>query len=289
MILIDTHCHIHESDFPLDRSETLAAAQAAGVEKIICVGTNMTSSRDVVNFAKNHNCHPERSEGSLRNTGDSSSTTQNDKVHIFAIIGIHPHEAQNSLADSFAGPGPAKELESILAGPGPAKEIVGVGEIGLDYFYEYSPREAQIEILNQQIELALKYDLPINFHVRDAFDDFWPIFDGFGGKIRGVLHSYTDNIANMEKALTRGLFIGVNGIATFNREPDLLAVHKKLPLDRMLLETDAPYLAPVPFRGRPNQPSYIPKIVEFLSELRGETPARIAKQTTANAEKLFHI
>jgi len=257
--LIDTHCHIHETDYPLDCGEVLAAAGAAGVEKIICVGTDLQSSRDAVEFAVMHE-------------------------NVFATIGIHPHEAEKTLA----GLGPAKELDAILAGAFLAKKIVGVGEIGLDYYYNHSPRETQIKMLNQQIELALKHDLPINFHVREAFDDFWSIFDSFHG-VRGVLHSYTDNLANMEKALTRGLYIGINGIATFNKEPNLLAVHKELPLDRMLLETDAPWLTPVPFRGHTNQPSYIPKIVEFLAQLRGETYDEIAESTTANAEKLFKI
>jgi TatD DNase family protein len=204
---------------------------------------------------------------------------------VFVTLGVHPHEAEKTLA----GSDPAKELDAILAGSDPAKKIVGIGEIGLDYFYNHSPRETQIKMLNQQIELALKHDLPIAFHVREAFGDFWPILDNFGDKIRGVVHSFTDNVANMEKALARGLFVGVNGIATFNKEPSLLTVYRELPLSRMLLETDAPFLAPVPFRGQPNQPAYIPKIVEFLAELRGETYNEIAGATTRNAEKLFHI
>ncbi|MCL2451588.1 TatD family hydrolase [Candidatus Saccharibacteria bacterium] len=268
MMLIDTHCHIHEADYPLDRNEVLEAARAAGVEKIICIGTDIQSSRDAVDFAN-------------KNKG------------VFATIGLHPHDAK-----TIAGTVLVSELDAILAGTVPAKKmvpassvlakkIVGIGEIGLDYYYNHSPREAQIEALNVQIELALRHNLPINFHVREAFDDFWPIFNNFGGKIRGVLHSFTDNVANMEKALARGLFIGVNGIATFNKDDALTKVHQTLPLNRMLLETDAPFLAPPPFRSKTNQPAFIPKIVEFLAELRGETYEQIAIQTTKNATELF--
>jgi len=256
-MLVETHCHIHEADYPLDREEVLVAARGAGVQKIICVGTDIQSSKDAVEFAAGHD-------------------------DVFAIIGLHPHDAK-TISQTIL----TKNLETILARNDPAKKkVVGVGEIGLDYFYNHSPRERQIEALNVQIELALGHNLPINFHVREAFDDFWPVFDNFRD-IRGVLHCYTDSVANMTRALERGLFIGVNGIATFNKEPELLAVHKTLPLDRMLLETDAPFLAPVPFRGKTNQPAFIPKIVEFLADLRGETYEEIAKITTKNAEKLF--
>ncbi len=254
MNLIDTHCHIHESDYPLDREEVLTASTEAGVTKIICVGTSLESSREAIEFASRHD-------------------------DVFATIGVHPHEAKDGIKGL---------AELITAGPGLMNKVVGVGEIGLDYYYNHSPREVQIKALNQQIELALKHDLPISFHVRDAFDDFWSIFDNFHD-IKGVLHSYTDNTANLEKALSRGLFIGVNGIATFNKNPEQRAMYKAIPLESMLLETDAPFLSPVPFRGKPNQSTFIPKIVDFLTELRGETYDEIAATTTKNAEKLFKI
>jgi TatD DNase family protein len=256
MNLVDTHCHIHESDFPLPVDEVLAAARVADVEKICVVGTSLKSSREAIEFAKNHE-------------------------NIFAILGVHPHEVVAA--------------RTVLI-----KKVVGVGEIGLDYFYEFSPRKQQITALEQQLQIAADHNLPVSFHVRDgakngfsAFDDFWPIFDNFhyenGANLRGVLHSFTDNSANMEKGLARGLYFGVNGIATFNREENLKKVHQTLPLDRILLETDAPYLAPIPFRGQPNQPAFIPKIVEFLSDLRGESYDEIAQKTSENAEKLFGI
>ncbi len=261
-MLIDTHCHIHSDDFPLDSDETMAAAHAAGVDKFLCVGTSLDDSIAAVNFANAHN-------------------------EAFAIIGIHPHGESNDDDSSHLVKDDSSYswLRDLLR---QNQKIVGIGEIGLDYHYTPFDRNAQIELFERQLQIARDFNLPVSFHVREAFHDFWPIIDNFHG-IKGVLHSFTDNVANMEKGLSRGFYVGVNGIATFNREPNLLAAHKSLPPNRMLLETDAPFLSPVPFRGKPNQPSFIPKIVVFLADLRGESYDNIAAQTTGNAEKLFVI
>jgi len=245
-----------------------------------------------VEFAKKHqNCHSGLDpESSLSEEQHKKlkilKQVQDDKAQVFAILGVHPHDAADFAAENL------RELEK-LAAENP-EIVVGIGEIGLDYFYEFSPRAAQQEILEMQLGLALKLDLPISFHVRDdhansgaVWRDFWRILDN--NKIRGVLHSYTDqNRDNLKKALEEGLYIGVNGIATFAKEneQDLWRV---VPLDRMILETDAPFLAPVPFRGRVNRPSFIPKIVEFLSNLRDESYDEIAQATTENAKKLFTL
>lgn len=249
MRLIDTHCHIHESSYSLDREQVIKDAAAVGVTKIICVGTDIESSKQAADFAVEH---------------DS----------VWVIVGVHPHEASHGI----------DQLAELAKKP----KVVGIGEIGLDYYYNHSPRDVQIEMLNRQIELALRNDLPISFHVRDAFNDFWPIFDNFHG-IRGVLHSFTDSIHNMEIGLGKGLFFGVNGIATFNKDPDQSLMYQAIPLERMVLETDAPFLAPKPFRGQTNQPSRIMKIAEFLAELRNEDLDTIANITTANAESVFVI
>lgn len=250
MSLIDTHCHIHEADFPLDHAETLAAAQVAGVTKIICVGTDMQSSLAAVEFAATHD-------------------------DVWSILGVHPHEAKFGIDG----------LESLLTKP----KVVGVGEIGLDYFYNHSPRETQIEMLNQQLELALKYDLPISFHVREAFDDFWPIIDNFAGRARGVVHSFTDSIQNLEQALNRDFMIGVNGIATFNKDPGQHKMYQSIPLERTVLETDAPFLSPSPHRGQTNQPAFVKEIAEFLADLHESEFDEVASKTTAAAERLFGI
>lgn len=246
-MLVDTHCHIHDATYPLDRVQTLARARTAGVEKMICVGTNQQSSRDALVFAAAHD-------------------------GVSAAIGVHPHDTQEGWS----------ELGALFTRP----KLVAVGEIGLDYFYTHSPREVQIEALQAQIELALKYDLPIIFHVREAFTDFWPIFDNFHG-IRGVLHSFTDTESQLEQGLGRGLLIGVNGISTFTKDKSQQKMFASIPLERLLLETDAPFLTPTPFRGRVNEPAFVEQIAAYHMRSREISFEHIAAVTTANADALF--
>lgn len=265
---VDTHCHIQSAgDQGGERTTTglwakasditpasiIDAANSVGVKRLICVGCDAADSRLAADFAAQH-------EG------------------CWASIGIHPHEAK----DYVDGESELVKFAELATQP----KVVAVGECGLDYYYNHSPKADQERILRYQIELAIKHNLPIIFHVREAFDDFWQIFESYEG-IRGVLHSFTDSMANMEKAVKKGLFVGVNGIATFAKGPGQLAVYKAIPLDHLLLETDAPFLAPVPHRGKTNEPRYIPDIAQFLAELRGEKENDIARATTQNALKLF--
>lgn len=248
MQLVDTHCHIHEADYPLDTDQVMRQAADAGVAKMICVGTSERSSRDAVAFANNH-------EGA------------------FAAVGVHPHDTKDGY-DAIA------QL---------AKDrVVAVGEIGLDYFYTHSPRDVQIKALEFQIQAALDNELPVIFHVRDAFDDFWPIFDNFSG-MRGVLHSFTDSQENIDMAFERGLFIGVNGISTFTKDVKQQQLFSQIPLDRMILETDAPFLTPTPYRGTINQPAYVSEVARHHATIRGINPEEVAKATTANAQLLFDL
>lgn len=248
-MLIDTHCHIHEADYPLDRDEVMRRAHEAGVETMICVGTSEKSSKEAVAFAGEHE-------------------------EIFASIGVHPHDTKDGYGE-IAKLAQQKD-----------NKLIAVGEIGLDYFYTHSPREVQVKALEEQIQLAVDHDLPIIFHVREAFGDFWPIFDNFHG-IRGELHSFTDTRETLETALGKGLYIGVNGISTFARDKqDMFAV---IPLEKMLLETDAPFLTPVPFRGRVNEPALVRCVAEFHAEKRGISLEEIATRTTANARAFFAL
>ena len=163
---------------------------------------------------------------------------------------------------------------------------MGIGEIGLDYYYTHSPRDAQIRALEEQLQIAIDYDLPVSFHVREAFGDFWPIFDNFTG-LRGVVHSFTDTIATMEQVLSRGLFIGVNGIATFAKDKqDLYAA---IPYKKMLLETDAPYLTPVPHRGKVNGPALLEHVAKHLANLQSINLQELSRATEASATHLFAL
>lgn len=270
MQFVDTHCHIQSAGLTEGERSTrelwakapdattaqlVASANEAGVTKMICVGCDTNDSRLAIACAGRH-------------------------AECFASIGIHPHEAKLALDE-----GHLNDFAALATSP----KVVAVGECGLDYYYEHSPRAEQIEVLKFQLDLAVKHDLPVIFHVREAFDDFWPIFDSYNGAIRGVLHSFTDTKANLQLALDRGLYIGVNGIATFANQPEQLEVYKSIPLASLLLETDAPFLTPVPFRGKINEPKHIATVAAFLAELRQKSIEDIATATMSNSSSLFAI
>lgn len=272
MQFVDTHCHIQSVGLQTGERSTrelwakapdltadhvVANAVEAGTTKMITVGCDLADSELAIDFAGKYD-------------------------ECYASIGIHPHEAALAKADAAILPA----FAALADKPG----VITVGECGLDYFYEHSPREKQIEVLKFQLELAIAHNLPVIFHVREAFDDFWPIFDSFEpGSIRGVLHSFTDTEDNLAQAVKRGLCIGVNGIATFAKQPAQLRMYQNVPDDHLLLETDAPFLTPVPFRGKINEPKQIPTVAAFLAELRGQSVEEIAQITTHNASTLFTI
>jgi len=252
-MLIDTHCHVHESDYPIDGETVIRNATDAGVMQMICIGSSETSSREAVEFASKHD-------------------------EAFASVGVHPHYAKDGIG----------KIEDYIN----QKDVVAIGEIGLDYYYTNSPREDQIKILKQQIELAIKYDLPIIFHVREAYDDFWSVIDEFkSANIRGVLHCFTDTIENANQAINRGLYIGVNGISTFTKEDSQKVMFASLPLNKILLETDAPFLTPNPLRGKVkvNEPAFIKEIAQHVSSILNIPFDEVAKTTTANARSLFNL
>ncbi|MBI3494520.1 TatD family hydrolase [Candidatus Saccharibacteria bacterium] len=249
MQLIDTHCHIHSADYKLEAEEVYSRAIEAGVTKMICVGTDVGDSKLAVDFANNHK-------------------------EAFASVGVHPHEAKHGI-DGL------KELAS-------QSKVVAVGEIGLDYFYEHSDRKTQMDVFEQQLQIAADSNLPVIFHVREAFDDFWPIVEKFPN-IKGVLHSFTDSQENAEKAIEKGFLIGINGIATFTKDEAQKAVYASLPIERIILETDSPYLTPVPYRGKLNEPVFVREVARYLSTVRSTSVDELALQTTRNATNLFHI
>jgi TatD DNase family protein len=255
---VDTHAHVHFDDYGLDADETLDSARAKGVTKVIEVGCTLQDSMVGVKMAG-------RRDG------------------VWASVGIHPHEAKDFLALPHGKQEFAELLESAKS-----KKIVAIGETGLDFYYNHSPKAQQIELLEFQLDLAKKHDLPLIFHVRDAFDDFWPVFDRFPG-LRGVLHSFTASKADLDKALSRGLYIGLNGIMTFTKVPEQLEMAQAVPLDRLLLETDAPFLTPKPFRGKICMPEHVIVTAKFLADLRGETIDHFAAQTTQNATGMFKL
>jgi TatD DNase family protein len=199
-------------------------------------------------------------------------------------VGIHPHEAGRYLNNKTAHSG----MEALALKP----KVVAIGECGLDYYYMHASKPSQQALLRFQIELAVRQNLPLIFHVREAFDDFWPIFESYQNPdrpIRGVLHSFTDSQANLERAIRHGLFIGVNGIATFTKEFAQSEIYRTIPAEFLLLETDAPFLTPAPFRGSICEPYHIRVIAEQLAELRKVPITILAEATTRNVMRLFGI
>jgi len=271
MELVDTHCHIHEATFLLegdnatrarwlsagspDPGDMIAEAAEADVTKLICVGTTVPDSQLAVDFVR-------------------------EREHVWASIGIHPHEASVYAHNHRA----LQQFRNLAAKP----KVVAIGETGLDYYYEHSPKEAQAQLLRFQLELATEHNLPLIFHIRDAFEDFWPIFGQYKG-LRGVVHSFTATTTELEAALERGLYIGLNGIMTFTKHSAQLEAAKKVPRERILIETDAPFLTPIPYRGTICQPKHVRVTAEFLAQLRGERLEELAAATTQNAGTLFNI
>ncbi len=250
MQLIDTHCHVHDEEFyPDSREEVYQQSVEAGVFMLV-VGTDLKSSENAAQFAHAH-------------------------THAKAIIGVHPHEAKHGIDG----------LEDLLRTH--KDSIVGIGEIGLDYFYEHSNKTDQQKVLRQQLSLAKQHNLPVSFHVRDAFDDFWPIYDEF--LVKGVLHSFTDTAENLNKATDRGLYIGINGISTFTKDAKQQELYTQLALESMVLETDAPFLTPAPFRGKINIPAYVGRVAEHQAMVKGTSLQHVAHITSQNARKLFGL
>ncbi|CAN5382334.1 hypothetical protein BH10PAT3_BH10PAT3_2530 [soil metagenome] len=255
MELVDTHCHLQFVDFPLDPEDTIRDAAKAGVTRIIAVGCSLEDSRAAVSFADRHK-------------------------NVWAAIGLHPHEGSVYVRDDNA----LQEFRELAGKP----KVVAIGETGLDYHYNHSPKEDQLSLLRFQLDLALEHNLPLIFHIREAFADFWSVYDAYKG-LKGVIHSFSSDTQDLEEILKRGLYVGLNGIMTFTNKPQQLEAAKKVPLQRLLLETDAPFLTPAPFRGKVCESKYVRVTGEFLASLRGESLEALAAATTVNAKELFKL
>lgn len=262
MELVDTHCHIHFPDYELDPEEVIGAARDAGVTRLLCIGCTLPDSKLAVKMAQSHE-------------------------NIWAAIGLHPHEGSEYVHDDVA----LQQFHELASKP----KVVAIGETGLDYYYNHSTKEDQAKLLSFQLDIAQEHDLPLIFHLRGAkddenrvYDDFFALYGQYKG-LRGVVHSFSTNRRILDKILERGLYVGLNGIMTFSKNADQLAAAKAVPLDRLLIETDAPFLTPAPFRGRICEPKYARVTAEFLADLRGESLENLAAATTANARRLFNL
>lgn len=261
-MLIDTHCHIQDEDYPIDSNIVMENALNSGVSRAVVVGTDLESSRRGIEFAEKY------------------SNITGTKSEAYAVIGVHPSNANLNYQD----------LESIYENTPISlrKRIIGVGEIGLDYHYAEQSKKQQIEALEWQIDFALRRNLAIEFHVRDAFDDFWAVLNNF--KVKNAdIHSFTDSPKNAEEALARGYYIGLNGISTFTKINWQRDLYTSLPMGSILFETDAPFLTPAPFRGKINEPARIKQIAEYHASARGVSLDEIAEITSQNFKMLFNV
>lgn len=255
MEFVDTHCHPQFEAFDADREELLQRSSQAGVTKLIVVGCSLADSQRAIDFAAKH-------------TG------------VWATAGVHPHDATNFMSDKSA----TASLSKMLKAP----KIVAVGEIGLDYYRDLSPRAIQEKVLRTQIEMGLEIGLPFVFHIREAWKGFWPIFDSYKA-LKGVVHSFSASLDVLDQALSRGLYIGLNGLITYTKDDSWRESARRVPLNKLLLETDAPFLTPVPFRGQRCEPKHTATTAKYLAELRQESLGELASATTQNAVKLFGL
>lgn len=230
--------------------EILNGASSAGVDRLIDVGTDVPRSRAAIERAETYE-------------------------NVFATAGVHPHDAEAGIDG----------LEELLAN----KSVVAVGECGLDYHYDYSNREAQKASFAEQIKLAHDYDLALVIHSRSAWDDTFEILDAEGIPDRTVFHCFTGGVPEAKKALDRGAFLSFSGIVTFKNAPEIREAAALTPKNRYLVETDAPYLAPVPNRGKPNQPAWVAIVGESLAATRESSSLVVAQETWANASELYKL
>jgi TatD DNase family protein len=257
--LVDSHCHVAEPDFDADRDAVLARAAAAGVTTIVCVGATgpVDTNRPALALVGRH--------------GD---------VQVVATVGIHPHDASTGDDEAFA------TLARFAASPG----VVGVGETGLDYYYDRSPRPAQRAAFARTVALARDLRLPLVVHVRDAHAEAADLLAAeAAGEVGGVIHCFTGDRADARRYLDLGFHVSVAGIVTFKNAEPLRDAVRSVPRDRLLVETDAPYLAPVPHRGRRNEPAHVRVVAEAVAAVRGETLEDVAAATAANARRLFRL
>ncbi len=258
---IDSHCHITADDFREDRGQVLDRAGEAGVETVIGIGAG---------YGLEHN--------------QLALDLAADEPRLFATVGVHPHDA-DQLDDEGR-----RRLREWLARPG----VVAVGECGLDYYYMNSDREIQRQVFAEQLALAREVELPVVIHVRDrgedAYRELMEIWESEGGgDLEGVLHCYSHDLPFASHALDRGLCISFSGILTFKGARELREVAAALPSDRLLVETDAPLLAPQGFRGKRNEPAHVRLVGEMLAEVQGRSAEEVARQTTENTRRLFRL
>ncbi|MGB8839712.1 MAG: TatD family hydrolase [Aliidongia sp.] len=254
MSLVDSHCHLDYPDFADERDAIIARARAAGVGTMVTICTKITEF-------------------------DTIRAIAESDPDIWCTLGIHPHEAAAEPEVDQA------RLELLASHP----KVIGIGECGLDYHYDYSPRDRQAEVFRTHARAAREAGLPLVVHTREADEDTAALLieESGGGRLTGVLHCFTSGLNLALQALDFGFYISFSGIVTFKNAEELREVVRAVPLERMLVETDAPFLAPVPKRGKRNEPAFVAHTAAFIAGLKGVSPDELARTTTDNFHRLF--
>lgn len=255
MSLFDAHCHLENERFLTDLPEVMQRMAENGVTRCILAGSDMPTSRAIVALAQKYE-------------------------NVYGVVGYHPHEAKSWCEEDAHG----------LTAMQENAHIVGIGEIGLDYFYDFSPRETQKEVLVRQLLLAKELGVPVVFHVRDAHGDMLDILRAHRSELpAGVLHCYSGSVESAREYLNMGFYLSFAGPITFKNANKLQESVKYCPEDRLMVETDSPYLAPVPMRGRRNEPSFVRFVAEKAAELRGVSVESLSETAARNTCRLFGI
>ena len=254
MNVFDTHCHLDDEKFDPDREEAYRRMLAADVTRCVCVGSDLMSSERCVALAQSH-------------------------AGVYAAVGVHPHEAKDAPPDY------RDQLEALLK----EERVVALGEIGLDYYYDLSPREVQRRVMAQQVELAVRLDVPAIFHIRDAQGEMVDFFRAQKRLPSGIIHCFSGSPEIAREYVKMGFYISFAGPLTFKKAPHLQQAAMEVPADRLLVETDSPYLAPEPVRGRRNEPANVVLTLQKLAELRGVTAEEMAEVTWQNACRVYRL
>ncbi len=253
MTFIDSHCHLDDKQFDADREAVIERAHAAGVETMLAVGTG-NGPPDLEAGIRLADGHPQ----------------------MYASVGVHPHDASKAAPETF------ERLRELLKHP----RVVAIGEIGLDYHYNFSPPEIQREVFARQLEMAREAARPVIIHTREAWPDTLRLIEE-ARPASGIMHCFSGGPEEAAQSLALGFHISFAGVVTFPKALEVQAAARMVPLDRLLIETDAPYLAPVPHRGKRNEPAFVVETARKLAELRGVTVEEIASVTAENFRRLF--
>ncbi|HRT27606.1 MAG TPA: TatD family hydrolase [Syntrophales bacterium] len=251
---IDSHAHLEMKEFDRDRAKVVKRALEAGVEYIVTVGTTLEDCRKALAIAKQHE-------------------------NVFAVVGIHPHEVKSIDPETY------DTIRSLAS----ADKVVAYGEIGLDFFRNLSPKDVQIKRFGEQLELAEELDLPVVIHDREAHRETLEMLKGWKGKKRGVVHCFSGDRTMAMECIDLGFYISIPGPVTFPKSEKMRDVVKGVPLNRLLIETDAPYLTPHPYRGKRNEPAYVVFTARKIAEVKGITPEEVGKVTSQNAKDIFGL